>query len=648
MNSGYDNNVCLKIEEAAVGYGRRIVLDNINLTLTPGEIVSVIGPNGSGKSTLLKSIINELNLIKGVITLGDKDINAIDRREMARNISVLMTDRIKTELTTCYDVVALARYPYTGRMGLLTDKDRQVIDDAMKLVNASELTDVDFSCISDGQRQRIMLARCIAQEPSLIILDEPTTFLDIKYKIEILQILRRLSHEKNITVLMSLHEIDFARYISDKVICVKNGQVDSVGKPDEVLSDDYIRELYDISVNDYRSFFKKEDLVCRNRKLLRKGITTGTCAAAAARAAAVMLFTDIDSNSIAVDTPSGERVFVETHLEAENTESITYSVIKYSGDDPDITNGAKVFASLSYIDEVSEYYFESEEYEGLYLTGGDGIGRVTKEGLEQEIGYSAINRVPRKMIFEAVGEIYSQLECRRKLLCTISVENGEELASKTFNPMLGIEGGLSILGTSGILEPMSEKAIVDTIEVLIKQQASQQKEVLLVNPGLYGQRYLKEKLKIDVENSIKCSNFIGETIDMAALYGYKYMLLVGNLGKLVKLAAGIMNTHSGVADGRMEILITHMAMCGGTKEMASELYSCINTDAALDKLKEFGLYEEVIKSLIGAIESRVNRRAGDELKVGIIIFSEKYGLIGRTEYADEALENYKTVEMMRK
>ena len=253
---------------------------------------------------------------------------------------------------------------------------------------------------------------------------------------------------------------------------------------------------------------------------------------------------------------------------------------------------------------------------------------VTEEGLEQPVGYPAINRVPRRMIFEAVDSVRNEAGYEGNILVTISVENGDMLADKTFNPQLGIKGGISILGTSGILEPMSEKAIVDTIEVQIKQQAALGKKSLLVTPGLYGQSYVKNALGMSLEGAVKCSNFIGETIDMAGTYGFEEMLLVGNLGKLVKLAGGIMNTHSRVADARMDIMCTHLALCGGTTDMVRKMYGCINTDLALDKLKEWGLFDEVIASLLDAIRERISRRAVSSLKVTVKVFSEKYGFLG--------------------
>ncbi len=651
----------LLTDSMGVGYGKKLIIDGVGISVERGEIITLIGPNGSGKSTVLKSIIGQLSLIKGAVYLDSRNMTGIRKGELAKKISVLMTDRVKTELMTCYDIVATARYPYTGSLGLLTDDDRDVIKRAIDTVNATELAELDFNSISDGQKQRILLARCIAQEPELIVLDEPTSFLDIKYKIELLQILKDLARDKGTAVIMSMHEIDFARHISDRVVCIGTNGIDRIGTPDEVLTPAYLCSLFDISEGSYKEFFSedtgnfgeavqtdsKAGYVSKNGRLMRRGITTGTCAAAAAYGAVTLLLTGEELKTVSLITPSGEKV--EVNITQNSVEKDTaFEVIKDSGDDPDVTNGAVIRVSAEKVDITSNddtddagKCFTDEAYPGIMIAGGEGVGIVTKEGLEQSIGYPAINKVPRRMIFEAADNVRNMSGYHGGLKITVSVREGKELAQKTFNPDLGIEGGISILGTSGILEPMSDKAIVDTIEALIKQQSVLGRKALLITPGQYGQGYVRDALGMDVKESIKCSNFIGDAVDIAVSYDFTHILLVGNLGKLVKLAAGIMNTHSRVADGRMDVMCAHLAMCGGTKEMAEQLHECINTDSALDKLKEWGLYDEVLESLIAAIHSRLLKRSGDKCRMGVMVFSEKYGFLGETEYAREALDAYR-------
>lgn len=385
-----------------------------------------------------------------------------------------------------------------------------------------------------------------------------------------------------------------------------------------------------------------ETYVRRHQKKLRRGITTGTCAAAAARAAAALLLSGVRMDRVELRTPKGMVVSVPTECIMEAPGKAGFRVRKDSGDDPDVTCGAWICASV----EIAEHpeklaedakVFKDERYPNLWLDGGAGVGRVTKGGLEQHPGQAAINRVPRAMIFSAVGEWRKKAEAREALFIQIKVPEGETLAKRTFNSRLGILGGISILGTSGILEPMSEKAIVDTIEAEIRQRKQLGERQLLTAPGNYGQAYLSQYLGLSMEQSVKCSNFIGETLDLAASYGMESFLLVGNIGKLVKLAAGIMNTHSNMADGRQEIMAAHTALCGGSQAMARRLIECVNTEEMLMLLDGWGLRDAVIKGLCEKIHFHLNRRGGG-MKCGAILFSEGYGCLGQTAYAAELLE----------
>lgn len=243
----------VRTERMAVGYDGVPLIEEIEIKLHRGEILTLIGPNGVGKSTILKSFTRQLATVDGVIYLGNQDMKSIPRRELAGKLSMVMTERVHPELFTCEDVVATGRYPYTGGMGILTQEDWESVHQAMELVDVLELRLRDFMEISDGQRQRIMLARAICQEPQIMILDEPTSYLDIKYKLELLSILKRLARQRQVTVVMSLHEIDLAQKISDRIICIKENRIDSCGTPEEIFSDDYIGKLYDVSAGSYNA-----------------------------------------------------------------------------------------------------------------------------------------------------------------------------------------------------------------------------------------------------------------------------------------------------------------------------------------------------------------------------------------------------------
>lgn len=229
-----------------VGYQGKTVIREIEIGVKRGEILTLIGPNGAGKSTVLKSIARQLKPIAGAVYLDGRELAGMPGRELAGKMAVVFTEKLKTELMTCGDVAATGRYPYTGRFGILTKQDREAVQEAMELVHVTEIRDRDFTRISDGQRQRVMLARAIAQEPEIVILDEPTSFLDVKYKLEFLTVLQALRLKKGLTVIMSLHELELAERVSDKILCIRDGRVDRFGRPEEIFRPGYIRELFGI------------------------------------------------------------------------------------------------------------------------------------------------------------------------------------------------------------------------------------------------------------------------------------------------------------------------------------------------------------------------------------------------------------------
>lgn len=253
VNGESDSYLCA--EHMTVGYGKKPLIEQIELHVKQGEIVTLIGPNGAGKSTILKSIIRQMPLLSGAVYLDGRPMGEMAEQDIARRMSVLMTDRIRPELMTCEDVVGMGRYPYTGRLGILTDTDRRKVREAMELVHAWQLAQKDFSRISDGQRQRILLARAICQEPEAIVLDEPTSFLDIRHKLELLTILKDLVRDRKVAVLMSLHELDLAQRLSDYIICVNGNSIERCGTPEEIFTSSYIMDLYGITKGSFHASF---------------------------------------------------------------------------------------------------------------------------------------------------------------------------------------------------------------------------------------------------------------------------------------------------------------------------------------------------------------------------------------------------------
>ena len=253
-------NAYFSMDDLAVGYNGKALIRDISIDIQQGEIITLIGPNGSGKSTILKSITRQLQLIGGRVIFEGKDIRKISFRDLSSRMAVVLTERMKPELMTCHDIVATGRYPYTGRLGILTEEDERKVEEAMAAVHAEDIGGRDFNAISDGQRQRVLLARAICQEPDIIILDEPTSFLDVRHKLELLAILRAMAKEKGITVIMSLHEIDLAEKISDRIICVKGDRIFRFGRPEEIFSEELIRDMYGIDSGYFDPLFGSIEL----------------------------------------------------------------------------------------------------------------------------------------------------------------------------------------------------------------------------------------------------------------------------------------------------------------------------------------------------------------------------------------------------
>lgn len=245
----------ISAEHMTVGYDGKPLIENIEIGVRRGEILTLIGPNGSGKSTILKSMIKQLRLLAGTVVLEGQDMADLRERDIAKKLAIVMTDRIRPELMTCWDVAATGRYPYTGRLGILSEEDKSIVDAAIATVRAQDFQDADFSRISDGQRQRILLARAIAQQPEVIVLDEPTSFLDVRHKLELLDILKRMVRERNVAVIVSLHELDLAEKISDRVVCVADHRIDRCDTPEAVFSGDYIKQLYGIERGTFHAAF---------------------------------------------------------------------------------------------------------------------------------------------------------------------------------------------------------------------------------------------------------------------------------------------------------------------------------------------------------------------------------------------------------
>ena len=368
-------------------------------------------------------------------------------------------------------------------------------------------------------------------------------------------------------------------------------------------------------------------------KNLRCGYTTGSCATAAAKAAATMLLTGERVDSVRIDTPKGITLNLEP-LQVELAENyVSCAIRKDSGDDPDDTNGILVFAKV-----------ERAVEPGVHIEGGVGVGRVTKPGLACAVGGPAINPTPRRMITSEVSSVMEQTGYTDGLMVTISIPEGVEIAKKTFNPRLGIIGGLSVLGTSGIVEPMSEKALIETMYVEMRAQQARGNKNLLVFFGNYGEDFTRDVMQLDLEGAVTCSNFVGELLDYAVFLGFETLLLIGHSGKLVKLAQGVMNTHSKYADCRTELFALQAMFHGASIEVGKEIYGCLTTDEVTKILKRENLFEPVMEQVTEKIDFYMQHRVHGKIKTAAFMFSNVYGILGKTKYADALIQLHKKKE----
>ena len=370
-----------------------------------------------------------------------------------------------------------------------------------------------------------------------------------------------------------------------------------------------------------------------SKKELRKGFTTGSCGAAAAKAALYMLLTGSVKDEIEIITPGGAvfRTEVKDIFREENR--VRCSVVKDGGDDPDVTTGLHVTAEVR-AEERTDGDLE------IQIEGGPGVGRVTLPGLDQPVGNAAINRVPRQMIEKELSEVAELLDFRGRIRVILSVPGGEAAAERTFNPRLGIEGGISILGTTGIVEPMSTRAILDTIRVELNQRKALGDRIAAVSPGNYGLNFMKETYGYDLNRSVKCSNYVGDTVDMVREMDFRGMLLTGHIGKLIKVSGGIMNTHSKEGDARMELLAAGVIRAGGSMDTLRGILNCRVTEEALGiiQAESPALLRKSMESVMDRILYYLRKRAGEELPVECILYSNEFGLLAASPGAMDMLE----------
>lgn len=362
---------------------------------------------------------------------------------------------------------------------------------------------------------------------------------------------------------------------------------------------------------------------------LKRGYTTGSCSAAATKAALIAAVTGIFPSKVRITTPKGEILTLLIAEKSSGEDWASCAIKKYSGDDPDITNGSLIF---------SKVVLKSGGNKRVNIDGGKGVGRVTKPGLACAIGEAAINPVPRAMIGEAALQAMEMTGYDGDVDVIISVPEGEELAKKTFNPGLGIVGGISILGTSGIVEPMSEQALIDTIELEMRVKRREGRRAVILTPGNYGKDFLSWKTALPDEAVVKISNFVGEALKFVKENGFQYVLLSSHLGKLIKVAGGVMNTHSRYGDGRMEILSQYARTESVPKAEISKLGDCVMVDEGVRIIEEAGYKQDVMKAVVNGANFHISSILGDDVKTAVMTFSNKFGLLAVSDGFNDVIE----------
>jgi cobalamin biosynthesis protein CbiD/energy-coupling factor transporter ATPase len=642
-------------------------LAGVNLKIPKGKTTAFLGHNGAGKSTLFLNLNGILKPSGGKVFYRESllDYSRKCLKELRKSVGIVFQDS-DSQLFSASVFQDISFGPIN--MGLPEAEVRQRVEFAMKRTEILHLKDKAAHSLSFGQKKRVAIAGVLAMEPEIIILDEPTAGLDPHGVSEIMKLIRELQQELGLTVILSTHDIDMVPLYCDYAYLMDQGKVMLEGTPKEVF--DHTEQLRKLNlrlprIGHLMEILKKEDgfdfrdtaytisearkaldsirnndpgeskpanYTVKSGKALRFGYTTGSCASGAAKAAASMLMKKCAVKDILLTLPGGKSLFLPVEDVEFSEDEAVCCIVKDAGDDPDVTHGIKIYAKVRKTDE------------GISIDGGFGVGRVTAAGLACRIGEAAINPGPRRMIRQALEEVKRDCGYDGGFAAEIYVPQGPEISKRTFNERLGILGGISILGTTGIVEPMSESAIIETIKLELNVRKEKGHKVLLVAPGNYGLDFLKSNFGFDIDQAVKCSNFIGETLDHARYLGFERLLLVGHIGKLVKIAAGVMNTHSKVADCRNEIFASHSALAGADRETVRRVMQARTTQEIHDILAEQAITGDVYQSIMEKIRFNIHYRVMNTMEIGILSFSNEHGVLFQTENAEPLMQELRGLQ----
>jgi cobalamin biosynthesis protein CbiD len=631
--------------------GKEPVLQEVDLALDPAKTLAVLGGNGAGKSTLFLNLNGVLTPTHGEVCWKGQVVEStpLAIRELRQRVGIVFQDP-NDQLFSARIEDDIAFGPLN--LGLDEREVRARVDLVVDQLGIRPFIDQPAQTLSFGQKKRVALAGVLAMQPEVLILDEPTAGLDPEGISEMFRLLEQLKKDHGLSLVLATHDIDLVALHCDTALVLDHGRVVFSGPVDALFADPeqlrghalrmpriaHLMEI--ISQVDGLPVDSQAATISQARRsllgllgqeplakpTLRTGFTTGTCATAATRIACdVLLGDDPAAEQVLVTLPTGPRVTLPVERVEQCGETVICGIRKDAGDDPDVTDGLVIEAAVA------------KTATGLTLLAGPGVGIVTRPGLACAVGEPAINPVPRQMILEHARQACVRHGYSGGLGITISAPGGEEVARRTFNPRLGIVGGISILGTTGIVEPMSEKALVDTIRVLINQAKTVDPETILLTPGNYGRDFCLRAFGLDVDSGVKIGNYIGETLDDLAAKGFKTALLVGHVGKLVKIAGGIMNTHSQVADARMEILAAHAAAAGADREIVQAILSSTTTRQAIDRLRQNQLDQPVLQSVVDRVKYYCEARVGQALAVEAVLFSAEDHWITQTPGANRLI-----------
>ncbi len=644
-------------------------LRGFDIEIERGSKVAFLGANGAGKSTFFLCL-NGINVPdRGALYIDGKKASYDKEglKELRRKVGIVFQDP-DNQLFSASVFQEISFGPLN--LGMDEEEAEKAVREVMNRLSIDGFSDRPVHSLSGGQKKQVAIADIVVMNPEIIVLDEPASSLDPKHAEIVEGIVEELT-EDGITVLISTHDVDFALRWADEIAVVDEGRVLSCGRPEDIFKDldilkkanlkkpavlDIFDEMKDkglvpggqpvprdaeglkelIRINDIAKPAEKKDYVVKMARRLKTGYTTGACAAAAAAAATEMALTGQSVAGAYVELPKGETAVFSINNQEFNKGFGRCSVTKDGGDDPDVTHGLEIFA------DVRLHQGEAENLPSpVSVDGGEGVGRVTRAGLRRDVGNAAINPTPLKMIEESVGKVLKSHGSEAAAEVIISVPGGAETAEKTFNPRLGIVDGISILGTTGIVEPMSERALVDTVKAEVDVYRAVDGEKIIITPGNFGRDFIEEYLGIDIDKAVQCSNFIGESLDYIKYSGFRRIMLVGHTGKLIKLASGIMNTHSSYADGRMEIIASHAAANGAGAETVKSIMNCVTTDQALDTIIGEPYYEAVKESITEKVMEHLRFRLKNQCEIQVVMFTSDRNHIMKSSGAEKLIEEFR-------